>query len=452
MPVNESIFKAYDIRGLYPEEINEQSAYAIGRASARFLSARSVAVGRDMRNSSPSLKKSLIKGLTAEGTHVIDLDLASTPMVYFASSRLAVDAAMMVTASHNPAAYNGFKICRKNAVPVGAGTGLEEIKSLAVNGQWPDEKKAGQISSDNRIQDDYFNFIAKFFQALAGQKKKIVIDYGNAMGIFEQPIFDRLADGIKVIPLYDTYDGSFPNHEPNPLKTETLAALQKKVRAEKADLGFSYDGDADRIGFVDEQGAIVPMDFISGLLAGEVLKNHPGGLVLIDLRSSKAVREFIQAQGGRVELCRVGHSLIKKQMREQGAIFAGELSGHYYFQENQNAEMSTLAALLILNLLNRTGQPLSVHCQALKKYFHSGEINSEVMDKEAIMQRLKKKYADGQISELDGVRIDFPDWWFNVRPSNTEPALRLNLEGKTEEIKREKLAEVLALIRGGETI
>jgi phosphomannomutase len=378
---------------------------------------------------------------------VISIGLSSTPLVYFASGRLDVDIGIIITASHNPAQYNGLKLCRKNAVPIGEGTGMEEIKALAVNKVFREPAKKGFVVKDESIKQEYFKHVAGFFDRTKAGGKKIVIDFANAMAILDKPIYEAMAEKVKVVSLYDDYDGRFPNHEANPLKTETLVDLRKRVIAEQADLGVAYDGDADRVGFIDETGEIVPMDFITALIAKEILKKHPGGLVLVDLRSSNAVVEAIMAAGGRVDLCRVGHSLIKKQMLDEGAIFAGELSGHYYFAENYRAELSTLAVIMVLNLLNGTGRPMSELVFHLKKYYHSGEINSDVEDKDRVLLELREVYHDGRINELDGVRIDFDDWWFNVRPSNTEPKLRLNLEAETKSLMEEKRDEILNIIR-----
>jgi phosphomannomutase len=268
------------------------------------------------------------------------------------------------------------------------------------------------------------------------------------MGIFDKVIYEKFPRDIEIVSLYDTYDGTFPNHEANPLKLETLEVLRKKVLEEKADLGVAYDGDADRVGFVDEKGEIVGMDFVTALLAKEILKKHPGGLVLADIRSSDAVMEYIREAGGKAGHSRIGHSLIKSQMRKEGAIFAGEVSGHYYFEENSKAEMSTLAVFMIINLLNESGRAMSEMTKDLKRYFQSGEINSEVADKEVVMEKLKEKFSDGKPDTLDGIRIDYPDFWFNVRPSNTEPKLRLNVEAKTKELMEEKRDEILKIIRG----
>ncbi len=441
------IFKAYDIRGLYPTEIDKDAAYAIGRALVVHTGAKKVIVGFDMRESSVEMEAGLISGITDEGADVVKIGLSTTPMLYFASWQIEADTAVMITASHNPAQYNGMKFCRTNAVPIGEGSGMEEIKELALAGNFSENEKKGQVTEEADFLKKYLDYMAQFF--VTGQaKKKVVIDFANGMGILDKEIFKMFPAELEAVYMYDTLDGNFPNHEANPIKTETLSALQEKVVTERADLGIAYDGDADRVGFVTEEGEIVSMDYLIALLAKEVLKKNPGGLVLMDLRSSNAVKEVIEEAGGRVNRCRVGHSLIKKQMREQGAIFAGELSGHYFFEENSKAEMTTFAVITLLNLMNETGKKMSELIAELKRYFHSGEINSDVADKDVIMQKLKETYKDGKLDELDGIRIDFPDWWFNVRASNTEPKLRLNLEAKTKELMEEKRDEVMGIIRG----
>lgn len=465
--MEKSIFKAYDVRGLYPQEIDKKAAYAIGRALVEHTKAKKIVVGWDMRSSSPELTESLIEGITDQGADVVKIGLATTPMLYFASWKMEnVDVGVIVTASHNPAEYNGMKFCLKGAVPIGEGSGMEEIKDLALS-SLPFSKgesernlenndssqiplnphlKKGEIFSDEDIKEVYYDYILKNYKAKS--KRKIVVDFANGMGILDKPIYEKISDSVEAIYLYDELDGNFPNHEANPLKIETLEMLQKKVLEEKADLGIAYDGDADRVGFVDEKGEIIPMDFMIAILAKEVLKKYPGGLVLMDLRSSNSVKEVIEEAGGKVNRCRVGHSLIKKQMREEEAIFAGELSGHYFFESNSKAEMTTLAVVYFLDLLEESGKSASELVQDLKRYFHSGEINSEVKDKKAVFRALKEKYAAGKLDERDGVRIDFPDWWFNVRASNTEPKIRLNVEAKTKELMEEKRDEILGIVRG----
>jgi phosphomannomutase len=445
--INPKIFKAYDIRGIYPTDLNEEIAYKIGQTLVVFLGARKIAVGRDIRESSPALFESLAKGITDQGADVYDIGLASTPMVYFASGKLDVDGAVSLTASHNPAEWAGMKICRSQAVPVGENSGLFEIRDLALKGEFPKAEKKGQIIPKEEVKKEYVDYFSSF--AKFGSKKfKIVIDFANAMGILEWEIFKKFPENLEITTLYENFDGKFPNHEANPLKTETLAELQKKIVVEKADLGMAYDGDADRIGFVDEKGEIISMDLVTALLAKMVLEKHPGGKIYYDLRSSKSVKEVIEENGGVALECPVGHAKIKKLMRDQGAVFAGELSGHYFFEENYFGEASTLAAIMLMNAIAETGEKISELVKDVKRYFHSGEINSEVEDKDAVIMRLKEKYEDGKISEMDGVKIEYSDWWLNVRPSNTEPVLRLNLEANTQELMKEKKEEVLKIIRG----
>lgn len=445
--MNKSIFKAYDIRGLYPQELSGEDAYKIGCAIVEHTEAKTIVVGADMRTSSPEIQNGLMRGITEQGADVINIGLVSTPMLYFASWKLDVNAGVMITASHNTAEWNGLKLCKKNAVPIGEGDGMEEIRDLALSGEFSPSQHIGSIKNNETLKKEYFEYVSSFFKKGAG-KKKLVIDFANSVGALDKEIFAKFPEDIEPVYLFEELDGTFPNHEANPLKLETLKTLQTKVLAENADLGISYDGDADRVGFVDEKGEIIPMDYLIALLAEEILKKYPGGTILMDLRSSNAVKEVIEEAGGKVHRCRVGHSLIKGQMRRDGAIFAGELSGHYFFEENSKAEMTTLAIITLLNLMNETGKKMSELTENLKRYSHSGEINSDVEDKIGMMNKLKEIYSDGTIDELDGVRIDFADWWFNVRASNTEPKLRLNLEAKTKELMEQKRDELLALIQG----
>ncbi len=440
------IFKAYDIRGIYPTDLNEDDAYHIGRAVVLHLQPKVLGVGRDIRASSPSLFESFARGVMDGGADVVDLGVITTPMVYFAAGRLDIDAAISLTASHNPPEYNGMKIALRGAVPVGENTGLREIRDLALRQEWPAVTERGTMTSED-IKAAYYGYFASFAE-LHDKRFTLVIDTANAMGVLELPIYEQFAGNLSVVNLYNDLDHPFSCHEANPLKTETLDELRAKVTEVHADLGIAYDGDADRIGFVDEQGTIIPMDLITGLVAEIILKKRPGATILYDLRSSRAVKEIIEENGGTAKECKVGHANIKRQMREDGAIFAGELSGHYYFEENSFAEAGTLPALLLLNLMAETGKPISELVATLRRYAHSGEINSEVHDKDAVLATLKEKYADGKQHELDGLKVEYPDWWFNVRPSNTEPLLRLNLEATTSELMEEKKTELLALIRG----
>ncbi len=441
------IFKAYDIRGLYPEEINEEIAYKIGRSCAVFLGAKTLAIGRDARTSSPSLFESFVRGATDEGCAVFDLGVVSTPMVYYASGVLPVDAAISLTASHNPSQYNGLKINRAFAVPVGSDSGLREIANMVEQDNFaPVDPTKKAIVTNHPIAEEYLNHIASFAD-FGSAKIKVVMDPANGMGIVELPLFQRFADNIELIVMNGELDLTFPNHEANPLKTETLDDLCKKVKEEHADIGVGYDGDADRVCFVDETGTVVPMDHTTGLLAKMILEKEPGATILYDLRSTDAVREVIEENGGTAHECRVGHAFIKRQMRDEGAVFGGELSGHYYFKENFTAESATLAVLYLLNLLAKNNTPLSVLTKDMQRYVQSGEINSEVSDKNAVIEKLLKKYADGRLSTLDGIKVVYPDWWFNVRGSNTEPLLRLNVEAHSPALLAAKTEELLTLIR-----
>lgn len=445
--MNKEIFKAYDIRGIYPTDIDEDAVYKIGHAIVAELNAHTLAVGRDARESGPSLHKELLRGITDAGCDVIDLGMVTTPMLYFSSHKLDVDGAVAVTASHNPGEYNGIKVCRKNAVPVGSTSGLDTIRDTVLANKFSPVKKDGIVSQYD-IKPAYYKYFGKF--ASFGDKKfKIVIDCANTMGILELPFYKKyFADSFDVVELYCDLNNAYNAHEANPLNTDTLTELQEKVISEKADLGIAYDGDADRIGFIDEDGEIIPMDLTTGLIAKVLLEKDPDSIILYDLRSSRAVKEVIEENTGTAHECRVGHAFIKEQMKEEDALFAGELSGHYYFQANKNGEVSTLAAFTLLNLMAKTDRKISELVADLRRYHHSGEINSEVHDKDTVIESLKEKYADGTLTELDGVKIDYPDWWFNVRASNTEPVLRLNCEAKTQEIMEQKRDELLKIIRG----
>ncbi|OGI14256.1 MAG: hypothetical protein A2878_00240 [Candidatus Moranbacteria bacterium RIFCSPHIGHO2_01_FULL_54_31] len=439
------IFKAYDIRGIYPDEINEDDAYAIGRAVALHLEPKRLGIGRDIRASSPSLFASFARGVMDSGCDVLDLGVITTPMVYFAAGRLDIDAAISLTASHNPPQYNGMKIALRGAVPVGENSGLREIRDLALRGQWQDADTKGTMTAED-IRAAYYGYFTSFAD-FQGKHFTLVIDTANAMGVLELPIYEQFPDNLSIINLYNDLEHPFECHEANPLKLETLDELRAKVKESHANLGIAYDGDADRIGFVDETGGIIPMDLVTALLAKIILEKHPGATILYDLRSSRSVKEVIEENGGTAIECKVGHANIKKQMREDGAIFAGELSGHYYFEENSYAEAGTLPALLLLNLMAESGNTISELVKETKRYFHSDEINSEVTDKDAVLAKLRETYADGKQHELDGLKVDYPDWWFNVRPSNTEPLLRLNLEADTPGLLEAKTAELLAIIR-----
>jgi len=439
------IFKAYDIRGVYPEQLNEATAEKIGRAIVEFLKAKTVVIGRDMRPHSVPLFHALVKGITEQGANVIDLGLCSTPMCYHANGKLKADASVMITASHNPAEWNGFKICRENAIPLSGKSGIGDIEALVQKDQWSAPQRTGTVSSYD-IAGEYGQFLRS--HAHLNRKLKVVVDYANAMGSYE---IAGIEDFFEIIPLYKELDGTFPNHEANPLKQDTLTAIRAKVKETGADFGAAFDGDADRCGFIDDKGEVIQMDLFTALIAQDILSDNRTGEklpILYDLRSSWSVRECIAENGGTPIMSRVGHAFIKAQMRETGAVFAGELSGHYYFKENFTAESQGLATVKLANLICRKNRPVSELVAPLRKYYSSGEINSKVADTGVILDQIRKKYADGHLFELDGISSEYSDWWFNVRASNTEPLLRLIVEAVTPEKMAAKRDELLKLIRG----
>jgi phosphomannomutase len=438
------IFKAYDIRGLYPEEVNEDIAYKIGRAFVKSLRCKNVVIGMDMRDSCKKLFSALAKGINEQGADVINIGMCTTPMFYFCVANYKYDAGIMITASHNPAKYNGFKLVRKQAIPIGQGSGMEKIKRLSSK-DFKKAKKEGSIIKKDFVAD-YVNHALKFNNMeKAGKRLKIVIDYGNGMGSLET---DNVLKGLNLnmIGMYKKPDGNFPNHEANPIKPENVRDLKQRVAKEKADLGVAFDGDCDRIGFIDEKGEAIPGDMITALIAKALLKRYPKSTILYDLRSSWVTKEAIEEVGGRALKSRVGHAFIKKQMRKKNAVFAGELSCHFYFKDNFYAESSIGALLTVLSMLSSSAKSMSELVKPLKRYFKSEEINSEVADKEAKIKELAKRYRDAKISWLDGMTAEYKDWWFNIRQSNTEPLLRLNLEAKSKNLMESKIKEVLNII------
>lgn len=447
MQITPSIFKAYDIRGIYPEDLNEEIAYRVGRAIVVLTGAKTVVIGRDARVSSNSLSEAIIRGVTDQGADAVDIGLVSTPMLNFAVAEYEeYEAGVMITASHNPKEYNGLKLCYGNALPIGENTGMADLKNLVIEGKFK-EAKLGKL-----VKKEFLGAYVKKVLSLVDMSKikslKVVVDTANAVGAVPLPeIFKKIP--CKFIPLYFELDGSFPNHEANPLKEETLTDLKKRVLKEGANFGVAIDGDADRIGFVDEKGQTVRADLILTLIARELLKENPGELILYDVRSSRVVKEEVERAGGRAEMCRVGHALIKKQMQDDGALFAGEFSSHFYYRDFYNVESGDLTMLKILEIVSQARRSLSEIVAPLLRYFHSGEINFEVADKEGVMKELEAKYSAGakEISHLDGIRLDFGEWWFNVRPSNTEPLLRLNLEAKTKELMEAKKKELEDVIK-----
>ncbi len=437
------IFKAYDIRGIYGTDLTDEIAFKIGRAVATFLKPKVFVIGHDMRPHSTPVFEAMAKGLTMQGVDVINIGLASTPMSYHANGKLGADGSAIITASHNPGEWNGMKICRELAIPISGATGIADIERI-VNEESFDEPAAtpGTISEYD-IKPEYFEHIRSF--AEIEKPIDVLIDYANGMGILEGGVFTDAM--FNITPMYDELDGTFPNHEANPLALETLDAISAKLKEGNYAFGIAFDGDADRAGFLDENGDNVSMDIITALIAKSLLEKVPGAPIFYDLRSSWAVKEVIEESGGKPMMSRVGHAFIKAQMREADALFAGELSGHYYFKDNYYTESSSLAAIYVANLLSETGKPLSELVKPIRRYFASGEINSEVADVEAVFARLDEKFSDAKTYQLDGNSYEYADWWFNVRSSNTEPLVRLNLEAKTPEQMAEKRDEVLALIR-----
>lgn len=436
------IFKAYDIRGIYGEDLTEEVAHAIGRAFATLLKPQKIVLGRDMRPHSKPLFAALAEGLTLQGVDVVDLGLCSTPMSYFGNGHLGADGSIMITASHNTGEWNGFKMCRAEANPISGANGIQDLEDMVKTQAFDEPADSRGSITSHEIQEEYIAHI-RSFQNLK-RPIKLVVDFANAMGLVENRVLDGLVD---YVPLFDELDGTFPNHEANPLIPETYDALCAKVREVDCDFGIAYDGDADRVGFVDELGTIIPMDMITALIAEMVLEENAGATIFYDLRSSWSVKEVIEESGGKPMMSRVGHAFIKQQMREAESLFAGELSGHYYFRDNYFAESSSLAVLYVANLVSQSEKTLSELIKPVQRYAASGEINSTVEDVDAVFVRLKDAYGDARMFNLDGWTFEYDDWWFNVRSSNTEPLVRLNLETRTDGMLAGKRDEVLALIR-----
>jgi phosphomannomutase len=442
------VFKAYDVRGLYRAQLDEDGAYRIARAYVEHFEPRTIAVGRDMRVSSPSMAAAAIEGAADGGADVIDIGLVGTEMVYYAVGELGLDGGICVTASHNPGEYTGMKIVRRGALPVGGDSGLEDVRAGALGEFGPVERR-GHIREEN-VWPGFVDKVLSFVDAAAIRPLRVVVDAANGMaGVMLPPVLERLPQ-LDLVRCFFEPDGTFPNHEPNPLLPENREFVVRKTLEERADLGVAFDGDADRCFFVDDTGEFVPGDFVTALLAASVLERDPGAKVIYDVRASRSVPETIERAGGVPLMNRVGHAFIKQRMRQEDATFAGEVSAHYYFREFSQADSGVVPFLLMLELLSRRGEKLSeILAPFRERFFLTGEINTPVDDVPLKLQELKERYAaeGARISHLDGISIDFDDWHFNVRPSNTEPLLRLNLEAFTRERMEEKRDEVLALIR-----
>jgi phosphomannomutase len=442
------VFKAYDVRGIHPTELDEEGAEAIGRAYVEQFEPRRMAVGRDMRLSSPSMAAAVIRGASAAGADVLDLGLVGTEMVYFAVGSLGLDGGIAVTASHNPKEYTGMKIVRRGALPVGGESGLLDVRDRALASNTLLQAKGGSVEPYD-IWPAYVDRVLSFVDAAAMRPLRVVIDAANGMaGAMLPPVLERLP--VDAVRCFFEPDGAFPSHEPNPLLPENREFIVRKTLEEGADLGIAFDGDADRCFFVDDAGEFVPGDFATALLAESILEKEPGAKVIYDVRASWAVPATIERAGGVPLVNRVGHAFIKARMRKDDAAFGGEVSGHYYFREFSQADSGVVPFLLMLELVSRRGRKLSEILAPLReRYFLTGEINTPVADVALKLQELKERYAaaGGRISHLDGISVDFDDWHFNVRPSNTEPLLRLNLEALSQELMEQKRDEVLALIR-----
>jgi phosphomannomutase len=439
------VFKAYDVRGIYPDELDEAGAETIGRAYVEQFEPRRMAVGRDMRLSSPAMQEALMRGAASAGADVVDLGLIGTEMLYFAVGSLGLEGGAMVTASHNPKQYTGMKLVRRGALPVGGESGLLDVRDRALADAKP-SGAAGTIEPYD-IWPAYVDRVLSFVDVGAIEPLKVVIDAANGMGgTMLPPVLERLP--IETVRCYFEPDGSFPNHEPNPLLPENREFIVRKTLDEGADLGVAFDGDGDRCFFVDDTGEFVPGDFVTALFAESVLEKEPGAKVIYDVRASRAVPDTIEQAGGVALVNRVGHAFIKARMRKDEAAFGGEVSGHYYFRDFSQADSGVVPFLLMLELVSKRGRRLSeILAPFRSRYFITGEINTPVPDVALKLQELKERYADGRVSHLDGISVDFDDWHFNVRPSNTEPLLRLNLEATSEELMEQKRDEVLDVIR-----
>lgn len=450
MPINPDIFKAYDVRGLYPSELDERVFYDLGRAFAAYLGAGRFAATRDMRLSSPSLSAAFIEGARAQGATIVDYGLTGTDMMYYAVAADGLDGGAQITASHNPKEYNGCKLVRTDAFPLSGESGIKEMKAMMLDGTLPPPAATPGALERRDVMDRYVAHVMGFIDTKTIQPFNVVLDAGSGVaGLVAPRLFDRLP--CRTTRLCFEVDGTFPNHEANPLIEENRRDIVEKVVEVGADIGIAWDGDADRCFFIDGSGEFIAGDFITALLAEAFLLRRPGDTIIYDVRASYAVKDVVARYGGRALMNRVGHAFIKRRMREEDAAFGGEVTGHYYFRDNFYADNGFIPALLLLELMSKKGQSLRDLLKPLgEKYFISGEINTKVSSMavaEQKIEQLAREYAHGRVYRLDGISAEFDDWHFNVRPSNTEPLLRLNLEGLTPEIMERRRDEVLGMIR-----
>lgn len=447
--IEPKIFKAYDIRGIYPDQLNEKTALLVGKAFVQVTGAKKIAIGRDMRGSSPALVESLVTGMISQGADVLDIGEVSTPMMSYAvASDDSIEAGIMVTASHNPAEYNGMKMMRGDMSPVCKGAGMEELLALVQEGNFEDAVSQGSVEYTD-VLEGYTQKVLSLVDTDKIKGMKVVIDAGNGVN---GPIARELLRNVEQLDISELYfepDGTFPHHEANPLDHETLADLRTRVATQNADFGVAFDGDGDRLGVMDEVGNIIPGDLLTALLSQFLLQKKQGGLVYYDLRSSWIVKDIVEQNGGEARPCEVGRSNIINYVRTENAVLAGELSCHFYYQDFYGVESADLTLLLLAQIISESGKSLSELVDPLRKYFQSGEINSSVKDKDIILKTLEEKYGQEaqEVSHMDGLKITYEDYWFNVRPSNTEPLLRLNVEATTQEKMEQIRDQLLGIIR-----
>jgi phosphomannomutase len=446
--VNPTIFKSYDVRGVYPSELNEDVAYAIGRCFVPLIGSQrlTVAVGRDMRPSGRRLSDGFARGASEAGADVVDIGMVSTDALYFAVGKFDLDGGVMITASHNPAQYNGMKFTRSQAQAISLDTGLATIREQLLSGVLPPKAATPGNVTQRDVLDDFAQHCLSFVDRTKIKPFRIAVDAGNGMAGETIPHVFRFLP-CDVVPLYFELDGSFPNHPASPIEAENMIDLQAEVRKHHCDLGVAFDGDADRMFIVDEKGDLIDGSTVTALVALNTLKKHPGAKILYNLICSRSVPELIAKAGGVPIRSKVGHSIIKAVMRERDIVFGGEHSGHFYFRDNWYADSGMIALLSCLELFSEAGRPVSDVIAPIDTRFRSGEINSQVSDIPTKLQQIQSRYADAQIDDLDGVTISYPDWWMNVRPSNTEPLLRLNVEGDTRALMELHRDEALNLIR-----
>jgi phosphomannomutase len=451
MQINPEIFKAYDVRGLYPGELNEDTARLIGRGFAAYLNVPAVGVSRDMRVSSPGLAAAFMDGVRDQGTDIIDYGMMGTDMMYFAVVRDGLGGGAQITASHNPGQYNGVKMVRAGALPLSGDAGIGDIRDMIANDRLPAPAARRGAATTRHVVDDYVEKVMSFIDPAVIKPFSVVLDAGSGMaGLVAPKLFARLP--CKVTTLCFEIDGTFPNHEANPLIEENRRDITEEVIRQKADIGIAWDGDADRCFFIDGSGEFISGDFVTALLGEAFLLKHPGSTIIYDLRASHAVKDVAARYGGRALMNRVGHAFIKQRMRQEDAIFGGEVTGHYYFRDFYYADNGVIPALLMLELMSKKNQSLRDLLQPFReRYFISGEINTKLasmQDVPAKLAAIEARYSDAELARMDGLSVDYPDWHFNVRASNTEPLLRLNLEAASPALMEHKRDEVLAVIRG----